>query len=73
MPDRIFIIIGSIFLFVSCVEYLTGYALHSTLFSSFTGEHTFVSKKNEADKWKTAIIFHIIAGIFFIVLDLLFG
>jgi hypothetical protein len=71
--DAAYFYLGSVFLVAALVEYISGVALHSSLFSSFTGNHTFVKKKTDYNKFKTAIIYHISVGIFFIGLQIIFG
>jgi len=73
MFEKIYILIGATFMTTAFVEYLVGYALHSTIFSSFTGGHTIVSKKKDPKQFKEAISYHCIIGAFFVIIDLLFG
>jgi hypothetical protein len=73
MAENLFLYIGILFLFVAAVEYLSGVALHSTIFSSFTGTHTIVTRRKEPEKFRTAIMFHSIAGIFFSLINFMFG
>jgi hypothetical protein len=73
MLERFYILVGVAFIVTGLVEYLIGYALHSTIFSSFTGGHTIVYRKKDPKQFKEAISYHFIIGVFFVIVDLLFG
>lgn len=67
--EALYFYIGCLFIAVSFVEIFSVVAFYSTLFSSFTGNQTFVKKRTESKKHKTAVIYHFVVGIFFIVLE----
>ena len=69
--EALYFYTGTAFVTVAIIEMITGVALYSTLFSSFTGNHTFVKRKKDYKKYKTAIIYHFLAGICFISIELL--